>query len=133
MSVVEYEREFDRLSKFATRHVIDLESKRRRFIVGLRAELRGQVRALQPTTFADALNATLALDIGDAEKKAFEITAQASSQKRKAGDDLSGRGTQPLRHAPGKGRGQTGPQFHTGHSSVLAPPFPFVQIALGTT
>ena len=72
-SVVEYEREFDRLSKFATKHVTDPESKRKRFIVGLRAELRGQVRALQPGTYADALTTALALDIGDSEKKASEI------------------------------------------------------------
>ena len=90
--MVEYEREFDRLSSFATGQILNPENKRKRFIVGLRDDIRGHVRSLRPATYEEALDSALAVDIGSFERRAKGPITQTSSQKRKAEDDSSSQG-----------------------------------------
>ncbi|TYK22669.1 ty3-gypsy retrotransposon protein [Cucumis melo var. makuwa] len=62
MTVEQYDAEFDMLSRFALDVVRDEATRTEKFIRGLRLDLQGIVRALQPATHADALR--IALDLG---------------------------------------------------------------------
>ncbi|KAA0032174.1 gag protease polyprotein [Cucumis melo var. makuwa] len=57
----DYDAEFDMLSRFGPDIVKDEEVRIEKFVRGLRLDLQGIVRALRPTTYADAL--FLALDL----------------------------------------------------------------------
>lgn len=55
MSVVDYERKFNQLSRYAT-HLVDTEPKKaRRFELGLRPEISGILACTDITTYADAV------------------------------------------------------------------------------
>ena len=92
--MVDYEKEFDWLSRFATGHIADPENKKKRFIVGLRADISGYVHSLCPASYTKALDSTLAIDIGASKRRVILAVTQTSSQKSKAENDLLGRGTQ---------------------------------------
>ncbi|KAA0047082.1 pol protein [Cucumis melo var. makuwa] len=83
MSVKQYNAEFDMLSRFAPDVVKDEEARTEKFVRGLRLDLQGIVRALRPTTHADALR--LALDLSLHERadscRQPEHTADACSRK----------------------------------------------------
>ncbi|KAA0041470.1 ty3-gypsy retrotransposon protein [Cucumis melo var. makuwa] len=63
MTVEQYDAEFDMLSCFAPDVVKDEEVRTEKFVRGLRLDLQGIVRALRPTTHADALRLTLDLSL----------------------------------------------------------------------
>ncbi|KAA0054871.1 gag-protease polyprotein [Cucumis melo var. makuwa] len=84
MSVEQYDAEFDMLSRFAPDVVKDEETRTEKFVRGLRLDLQGIVRALRPTTHADALR--LALDLSLYERAdSSKATGRGSTlgQKRK--------------------------------------------------
>ncbi|TYK21777.1 gag-protease polyprotein [Cucumis melo var. makuwa] len=63
MTVEQYDAEFDMLSRFPPEVVKDEEAKTEKFVRGLRLDLQGIVRALRPTTHADALCLALNLSL----------------------------------------------------------------------
>ena len=125
--MVEYEREFDRLYRFSTGHIATPESKKKRFIVGLRVEIRGQVRTLRPATYADDLDFALTLDIASTDKKAKQvIVGQSSSGMRKVDDFVQGRDyPQQTRATSNRGGGQA------VQSRNPANTLPFCQLCAG--
>ncbi|XP_050943687.1 uncharacterized protein LOC127150314 [Cucumis melo] len=84
MTVEQYDAEFDMLSCFAPDVVKDEEARTKKFVRGLRLDLQGIVRALRPSTHADALR--LALDLSLHERADPSKAAGRGStlgQKRK--------------------------------------------------
>ncbi|KAA0062178.1 gag protease polyprotein [Cucumis melo var. makuwa] len=63
MTVEQYDAEFDMLSRFSPDVVKDEATRTETFIRGLRLDLQGTVRALRPTTHADALRLALNLSL----------------------------------------------------------------------
>ncbi|TYJ96200.1 gag-protease polyprotein [Cucumis melo var. makuwa] len=60
---LQYDAEFDMLSRFAPDVVKDEEARIEKFVRGLRLDLQGIVRVLRPTTHADALRLALGLSL----------------------------------------------------------------------
>ena len=84
MTVEEYDQEFDMLSRFAPELVGNEQARADRFVKGLRDEIRGFVRALKPTTQAEALRLAVDMSIGKDEIRARSFDKGSSSgQKRK--------------------------------------------------
>ncbi|TYK29808.1 gag-protease polyprotein [Cucumis melo var. makuwa] len=84
MTVEQYDTEFDMLSRFALDMVRDETAKTEKFVRGLRLDLQGIVRALQPATHVDAL--CIALDLSLQERADPSKAAGRGSnlgQKRK--------------------------------------------------
>ncbi|KAA0064279.1 ty3-gypsy retrotransposon protein [Cucumis melo var. makuwa] len=84
MIVEQYDAEFDMLSRFTPNVVTDEEARTEKFVKGLILDLQGIVRALRPTTYADALH--LALDFNLYERANLSKAAGRGStlgQKRK--------------------------------------------------
>ena len=63
MTVEQYDAEFDMLSHFASEVVKDKATRTEKFVRSLRLDLQGFVRALRPTTHADALRLTLDMSL----------------------------------------------------------------------
>ncbi|KAA0043078.1 ty3-gypsy retrotransposon protein [Cucumis melo var. makuwa] len=63
ITVEQYNADFDMLPRFAPDIVKDEEVRTEKFVRGLRLDLQGIVRALKPTTYADALRLTLDLSL----------------------------------------------------------------------
>ncbi|KAL0550368.1 hypothetical protein IC582_014876 [Cucumis melo] len=85
LSVEQYDAEFDLLSRFAPDVVRDEAARTERFVNGLRLDLQGFVRALRPTTHADALRIALDLSLHERAGQSKVVgTGSASGQKRKA-------------------------------------------------
>lgn len=55
MFVVEYEREFNKLSHFAPKLVATEKDKTKKFVQGLGDRVRGFVQASEPTSYASTL------------------------------------------------------------------------------
>ncbi|TYK13576.1 pol protein [Cucumis melo var. makuwa] len=84
MTVEQYDAEFDMLSCFAPDVVRDEAVRTEKFVRGLRLDLQGFVRALQPTTHADALRIALDLSLhGRADSSKAAGRGSALGQKRK--------------------------------------------------
>ena len=84
MTVEEYDQEFDMLSRFAPELVSNEQARADRFVKGLRDEIRGFVRALKPTTQAEALRLAVDMSIGKDERQPRSFNKGSSSgQKRK--------------------------------------------------
>ncbi|XP_031744116.1 uncharacterized protein LOC116404788 [Cucumis sativus] len=84
MTVEEYDQEFDMLSRFAPELVSNEQARADRFVKGLRDEIRGFVRALKPTTQAEALRLAVDMSIGKDERQPRSFDKGSSSgQKRK--------------------------------------------------
>ncbi|KAA0066170.1 gag-protease polyprotein [Cucumis melo var. makuwa] len=84
MTVEQYDAEFDMLSRFAPDVVKDEEAKIEKFVRGLRLDFQGNVRALRPTTPADALRLALYLSLHE-RADPFKAVGRGSAlgQKRK--------------------------------------------------
>ena len=84
MAVEEYDQEFDMMLRFAPELVGNEQTIAERFVKGLRDEIRGFVRALKPTTQAEALHLAVDMSIGKDEVHAKSSDKGTSSgQKRK--------------------------------------------------
>ncbi|KAL0540386.1 hypothetical protein IC582_024623 [Cucumis melo] len=84
MTVEQYDAEFDMLSRFAPDVVRDEAARTEKFVRGLRLDLQGIVRALRPTTHADALRITLDLSLHErADSSKAAGRGSALGQKRK--------------------------------------------------
>ncbi|KAA0035150.1 gag protease polyprotein [Cucumis melo var. makuwa] len=84
MTVEQYDVEFDMLSRFAPDVVRDEAARTEKFVRGLRLDLQGIVRALQPATHADALRITLDLSLHERADSSKAIgRGSALGQKRK--------------------------------------------------
>lgn len=85
MTIEQYDREFDMLSRFAPQ-LVEIEVARvDRFVRGLRMDLQGFVRAFRPATQAEALH--LVVDMSIHERADLPKTLEngsTSGQKRKA-------------------------------------------------
>ena len=85
MTVEEYDQDFDMLSRFAPELVGNEQARADRFVKGLRDEIRDFVRALKPTTQAEALRLAVDMSIGKDEIRPRSFDKGSSSgQKRKA-------------------------------------------------
>ncbi|KAA0051719.1 pol protein [Cucumis melo var. makuwa] len=85
MTVEQYDAEFDMLSRFAPDVVRDEAVRTEKFVRGLRQDLQGIVRALQPATHADALRIALDLSLHervDSSKAASRGTTLGQKRKR---------------------------------------------------
>ncbi|TYK28169.1 gag protease polyprotein [Cucumis melo var. makuwa] len=91
MTVEQYDAEFDMLSRFAPDVVRDEAARTEKFVRGLRLDLQGIVRALQPTTHADALRIALDLSLherADSSKAAGRGSALGQKRKVEAQPDV---------------------------------------------
>ncbi|TYJ98666.1 hypothetical protein E5676_scaffold507G00570 [Cucumis melo var. makuwa] len=84
MTVEQYDAEFDMLSRFVPDVVKDNEARTEKFVRGLRLDLQDIVRALRPTTHADALRVALDLSLHE-RADSFKAADRGSAlgQKRK--------------------------------------------------
>ncbi|KAA0062713.1 ty3-gypsy retrotransposon protein [Cucumis melo var. makuwa] len=84
MTVEQYNAEFDMLSRFTPDVVKDEEARIEKFFRGLRLDLQGIVRALRPTTHADALRLELDLSLHErVDSSKIASRGSALGQKRK--------------------------------------------------
>ncbi|KAA0051054.1 pol protein [Cucumis melo var. makuwa] len=84
MTAEQYDAEFDMLSRFAPDVVRDEAARTEKFVRGLRLDLQGIVRALQPATHADALRIALDLSLHErADSSKAARRGSALGQKRK--------------------------------------------------
>ncbi|TYK23820.1 retrotransposon protein, putative, Ty3-gypsy sub-class [Cucumis melo var. makuwa] len=89
MTVEQYDAEFDMLSRFAADVLKDEEARTEKFIRGLRQDLQGIVRALRPTTHANALCLALDLSLHERADPSKAIgRGSALGQKRKVESQL---------------------------------------------
>ncbi|KAL5855345.1 hypothetical protein ACOSQ4_005147 [Xanthoceras sorbifolium] len=86
MSVTEYEREFNRLSKYATDMVLTEESRCRRFEDGLNNYIRLQVTALEIVDFTRLVSAALSVERVQTDEQARKSWSQ---QRRGQGQSSS--------------------------------------------
>ncbi|TYK19422.1 gag-protease polyprotein [Cucumis melo var. makuwa] len=92
MTVEQYDAEFDMLSRFTPDVVKDEEARTEKFVRGLRLDLQGIVRALKPTTHADALRLALDLSLherADSSKASGRGFALGQKRKVKLQSDLT--------------------------------------------
>ncbi|KAA0061226.1 pol protein [Cucumis melo var. makuwa] len=92
MNAEQYDAEYDILSRFASDVVKDEEAKIEKFVRGLRLDLQGIVRALIPTTHADALRLALDLSLherADPSKATSRGSALGQKRKVKSQPDLT--------------------------------------------
>ncbi|KAA0064231.1 gag-protease polyprotein [Cucumis melo var. makuwa] len=84
MTVEQYDAEFDMLSRFALDVVRDEVARIEKFVRGLRLDLQGIVRALRPSTHADALRIALDLSLHErADPSKAAGRGSGLGQKRK--------------------------------------------------
>ncbi|TYK21951.1 gag-protease polyprotein [Cucumis melo var. makuwa] len=84
MTVEQYDTQFDMLSHFVPDVVKDEEVRIENFVRGLRLDLQGIVRALRPTTHADALRLALDLSLHERVDPSKAVgRGSALGQKRK--------------------------------------------------
>ncbi|KAA0058945.1 gag-protease polyprotein [Cucumis melo var. makuwa] len=85
MTVEKYDAEFDMLSRFSPDVVKDEDVRTEKFIRGLKLDLQGIVRALRPTTYADALRLALDLNLHESVNSSKAVGRVSSlGQKKKA-------------------------------------------------
>ncbi|KAL0544091.1 hypothetical protein IC582_019202 [Cucumis melo] len=92
MTVEQYDAEFDMLSHFTPDIVKDEDARTEKFVRGLRLDLQGIVRALRPTTHADALRLALDLSLherADSSKAAGRGSALGQKRKVELQPDLA--------------------------------------------
>ncbi|KAA0046142.1 gag-protease polyprotein [Cucumis melo var. makuwa] len=84
MTVEQYDAEFDMLSRFIADVLKDEEARTEKFIRGLRLDLQVIVRALRPTTHANALRLALDLSLHERADPSKAIGRRSAlGQKRK--------------------------------------------------
>ncbi|KAA0048134.1 ty3-gypsy retrotransposon protein [Cucumis melo var. makuwa] len=84
MTVEQYDAEFDMLSRFAPDVVRDEAARTEKFVRGLRLDLQGIVRALRPSTHADALRIALDLSLHERADSSKAVGRESAlGQKRK--------------------------------------------------
>ncbi|XP_027156973.1 uncharacterized protein LOC113780155 [Coffea eugenioides] len=105
-SVVEYETQFTKLSRFASELVLTEQKRIRRFIHGLNVEIQEALAATQLDTFSQALEKAQRIETARKQVKAFHDRKRRQPDSSNFATGQSSRSVPPFK----RGRGTDGPR-----------------------